>query len=159
MRLRHAHKGQSASPVESDRTALVAALAEGIIDAIATDHAPHRSIDKECTYDEAAFGISGFETALAALLQLVASGQLTLNDLVRRLTVEPCRIFDLPYGTLARAAPGDVVIFDPDVEWTVDASAFHSKGKNTTDGLNMRGQVSTALVEGRVVFERNGHPR
>lgn len=145
---------------EEDRRALVAALAEGVIDAIATDHAPHRSIDKECTYDEAAFGISGFETALASLLQLVESGQLTLGDVIRRLTLEPCRIFDLPYGTLAPGASADLVIFDPGTSWTVDASAFYSKGKNTPlDGRTLRGQVVATLVEGRVVYERNGHTR
>ncbi len=145
---------------EEDRRALVAALAEGVIDAIATDHAPHRSIDKECTYDEAAFGISGFETALASLLQLVASGQLTLSDVIRRLTIEPCRIFDLPYGTLASGASADLVIFDPGTSWTVDASAFHSKGKNTPlDGRTLPGQVVTTLVEGRVVYEQNGYTR
>lgn len=142
---------------EADRQALVAALAEGIIDAIATDHAPHRSIDKECTYDEAAFGISGFETALASLLQLVESGQLTLEDVIRHLTVEPCRIFGFPYGTLAPGARADVVVFDPGSAWTVDASAFYSKGKNTPlDGHTLRGQVTATIVEGRVVYERNG---
>jgi dihydroorotase len=142
---------------EADRQALISALAEGIIDAIATDHAPHRSIDKECTYDEAAFGISGFETALASLLQLVAGGQLDLSDVIRRLTIEPSRIFGLPYGTLALGASADIVVFDPDRTWTVDASAFYSKGKNTPlDGQTLRGQVLTTLVEGRVVYERNG---
>src|ERR1051325_7274076 len=84
---------------EEDRQALVAALAEGLIDAIATDHAPHRSIDKDCTYDEAAFGISGFETALGSLMGLVAEGRISLVDVIRRLTVEPCRTFGLPYGS------------------------------------------------------------
>jgi dihydroorotase len=144
---------------EADRQALVAALAGGIIDAIATDHAPHRSIDKECTYDEAAFGISGFETALASLLQLVENGQLTLEDVIRHLTVEPSRIFGLPYGTLAPGASADVVVFDPGSAWTVDASRFHSKGKNTPlDGHTLAGQVMATIVEGRVVYERNGHP-
>ena len=142
---------------EEDRRALVVALADGVIDAIATDHAPHRSIDKECTYDEAAFGISGFETALASLLELVERGEVALENLIRRLTIEPARVFDLPYGTLARGSSADVVIFDPARHWTVDASTFHSKGKNTPlDGHAMRGQVLMTLVEGRVVYERNG---
>lgn len=142
---------------EEDRRALVSALAEGIIDAIATDHAPHRSMDKECTYDEAAFGISGFETALASLLTLVESGQIKIEDVIRRLTVEPCRVFGLPYGTLSVGASADVVIFDPASAWTVDASSFYSKGKNTPlDGRSLRGQVMTTIVEGRIVYERDG---
>ena len=142
---------------EEDRQALVVALAEGIIDAIATDHAPHRSIDKDCTYDEAAFGISGFETALASLLQLVESGLLSIETLIRRLTIEPAKIFGLPYGTLTPGATADIVVFDPTLTWTVDAGAFHSKGKNSPlDGQTMRGRVLATLVEGRVVYEHTG---
>jgi dihydroorotase len=140
---------------EDDRQALIAAVAEGLIDAIATDHAPHRSIDKDCTFDEAAFGISGLETALGSLLQLVDAGQISLVDLIRRLTLDPCRTFGLPFGTLTIGAPADIVIFDPNATWTVDASRFHSKGKNTPlDGHVLRGQVLMTLVDGNVVYER-----
>jgi dihydroorotase len=142
---------------EVDRQALVAALVEGLIDVIATDHAPHRTIDKDCTYDEAAFGISGFETALGSLMTLVAAGQISLADMIRRLTVEPSRAFEIPYGTLAEGAPADVVIFDPDAAWTVDVSRFYSKGKNTPlDGHTLRGAVVTTLVDGNVVYRRDG---
>jgi dihydroorotase len=140
---------------EEDRQALIAAVAEGLIDAIATDHAPHRSIDKDCTFDEAAFGISGLETALGNLLQLVNAGQLSLVDLIRRLTLDPCRVFGLPFGSLAIGAPADIVIFDPQASWTVDASSFCSKGKNTPlDGHTLPGRVMVTLVEGNVVYER-----
>ncbi len=139
---------------EEDRRAVVEALAEGLIDVIATDHAPHRLIDKECTYDEAAFGISGFETALGSVMSLVHSGDLSLFDMVRRLTVEPCRVFDLPFGRLTPGSWGDVVIFDVDAPWTVDSTAFYSRGKNTPlDGQSLRGRVRTTIVEGRVVFD------
>lgn len=139
---------------ETDRLAVVEALAEGLIDAIATDHAPHRSIDKECTYDEAAFGISGFETALGSLMQLVEARQISLAEVIRRLTVEPCRIFGLPYGRLARGAVADIVIFDPAVPWEVSASRFLSKGKNTPlDGHTLQGRVRMTLLEGRVVYD------
>lgn len=139
---------------EEDRQALLAALAEGLIDAIATDHAPHRSIDKDCTFDEAAFGISGFETALGSLMTLVEAGQIALADVIRRLTVEPCRIFSLPYGTLAVGAPADVVILDPGAPWVVDTGRFHSKGKNSPlDGHSLRGLVMVTLVEGRIVYQ------
>jgi dihydroorotase len=140
---------------EEDRQALIAALSEGLIDVIATDHAPHRSIDKDCTFDEAAFGITGLETALGALLQLVESGQLTLPDMIRRLTLDPCRAFGLPYGSLAVGAPADVVIFDPEASWTVDSARLYSKGKNTPlDGHTLHGQVLMTLVGGTVAFER-----
>jgi dihydroorotase len=140
---------------EEDRQALIGAVAEGLIDAIATDHAPHRSIDKDCTFDEAAFGISGLETALASLLQLVDAGQISLVDLIRRLTLDPCRTFGLPFGTLAVDSAADVVIFDPHVSWTVDASRFFSKGKNTPlDGHPLHGLVMWTLVDGNVVYER-----
>ena len=139
---------------EADRQALVDALAEGLIDAIATDHAPHRSIDKQCTYDEAAFGISGFETALGSLMKLVAEHRLPLGEMVRRLTVEPARTFGLPYGTLSPGAPADVVIFDPAVSWTVESDRLLSRGKNTPlDGHSLTGSVLFTLVEGNVVYD------
>jgi dihydroorotase len=139
---------------EADRRAVVEALAEGLIDVIATDHAPHRLIDKECTFDEAAFGISGFETALGSLMKLVQSGDLLLIDMIRRLTIEPCRIFDLPYGRLTPGSTGDVVIFDVEASWQVSAARFVSKGKNTPlDGHSLNGRVLATLVEGQVAYD------
>jgi len=140
---------------EEDRQAMVAALAEGLVDVIATDHAPHRSIDKDCTYDEAAFGISGLETALGSLMKLVDAGQVSLLDVIARLTVDPCRIFDLPYGSLAVGQAADLVIFDPAATWVVSAQDFKSKGKNTPlDGHALKGLVRYTLVGGEVVFEQ-----
>ncbi|MBM2809593.1 MAG: pyrC [Chloroflexi bacterium] len=139
---------------EVDRQALIAAVSEGLVDVLATDHAPHRSVDKDCTYDEAAFGISGFETALGSLMTLVEAGQLTLNDVIRGLTVEPCRAFGLPYGTLAEGSLADLVIIDPEASWVVDANRFYSKGQNTPlDGRSLRGRVIMTMVEGRSVYE------
>jgi dihydroorotase len=139
---------------EEDRQAMIAALAEGLIDVIATDHAPHRSIDKDCTFDEAAFGITGFETALGSLVPLIDQELLSLSDIIQRLTSDPCRIFELPYGTLGAGAAADVVIFDPAATWVVDPTRFYSKGKNTPlDGQTLKGLVRYTLVDGRVVFE------
>jgi dihydroorotase len=138
---------------ERDRQALVAALVEGVIDVIATDHAPHRSIDKDCTYDDAAFGISGFETALGSLLTLAARGEMPVTEVIRRLTIEPARAFGLPSGTLSVGAEADVVIIDPTRRWTVCAADFHSRGKNTPlDGIELTGRVLVTLVAGRVVY-------
>ncbi len=90
-------------------------------------------------------------------MKLVDAGQLALPELIRRLTLDPCRTFGLPFGTLAVGAPADVVVFDPEASWTVDASRFYSKGKNTPlDGHALRGQVVMTLVDGEVVYEREG---
>ncbi|MEE9286366.1 MAG: dihydroorotase [Dehalococcoidia bacterium] len=136
--------------------AVVAGLRDGVIEAIATDHAPHTVVDKLCEFDLAAFGISGLETALGSVLALVHDGRITLPALVERLTWGPARIIDggrTGIGTLRAEAPGDVVLFDPDREWVVDAQAFASKGKNTPlDGRRLKGRVVTTIVGGSVVW-------
>ena len=91
-------------------------------------------MDKDCEFGEAAFGISGFETALAALLALVHAGKLPLATLVAALTVRPARAWGLDAGTLEPGAPADLVIFDPDEEWTVDPARFASLGKQHAAG-------------------------
>jgi len=113
----------------ADAAALLQGLREGTIEAIATDHAPHASTDKDCEYDQAAFGISGLETALGSLLALVHAGQLSLSTLIAALTIGPARIFGLPYGTLAPGAAADITIFAPDEPWVVEPEHFASKGK------------------------------
>lgn len=143
-----------APPLRSERDveALIQALKDGVFDAIATDHAPHTVVDKECEYGLAANGISGSETALGALMGLVHRGDLDLGILVRYLTVEPAKAFNLPYGTLKLGAPADVTIFDPNEEWTVDPGKFYSKGKNTPlAGVTLKGRVWMTLVNGNVV--------
>ena len=137
---------------ESDRLALVEAIRDGTLDLIGTDHAPHPQVDKECEYGQAAFGITGFETALASLMGLVHSGDLELNLLIRRLTCEPARAFALPVGTLAQDAVADICIFDPNQEWIVDPREFASKGKNTPlAGQKLRGKVAVTLYGGSIV--------
>lgn len=138
---------------EDDVLACLDGLRGGVFDAIATDHAPHTTVDKECEYAIAANGISGFETALGALMSLVHSGKLDLATIIKYLTVEPSRAFALPYGTLRRGAPADVTIFDPDLEWVVNPAEFRSMGKNTPlAGIALRGRVSVTIVGGKVVF-------
>jgi dihydroorotase len=139
----------------SDCAALLAGLLDGTIDAIVTDHAPHASVDKDCEYDQAAFGISGLETAIASLLALVHAGQLPLMTLVAALTSRPARAFGLPYGTLAPGAVADVTIFAPDEPWLVEPVRFASKGKNTPlAGLTLRGRVGMTMLAGQIVYER-----
>jgi dihydroorotase len=137
-----------------DAEALLAGLLDGTVDAIATDHAPHTQVDKACEYGEAAFGISGLETALAALLALVHAGRLPLTTLIEALTIRPARAFGLDAGTLAVGTPADVVIFDPREEWTVDPARFASRGRNTPlAGVTLRGRVRMTLLNGAVVYD------
>lgn len=141
---------------EKDTEALLQGLKEGVIDAIATDHAPHTTKDKACDFNTAAFGISGLETALGVLLALVHQGKLDLTTLISKLTIEPAMILPLPQelGTLKVGAPGDITVFDPNREWAVDTDSFASKGKNTPwAGCQLKGKVMMTVVEGRVVYK------
>jgi dihydroorotase len=139
---------------ESDRQAIVAALEEGIIDAIATDHAPHGALDKQVEFVQAANGVIGLETSLALTLALVRSGELSLAHAVERLTAGPARCFDLPYGTLGAGAPADVIVLDPEKEWKVDPLRAWSKSRNTPfTGWTLRGKVVKTFVAGRLVHE------
>jgi dihydroorotase len=142
---------------QQDVDTLVQALAEGVIDCIATDHAPHDLASKQVTYQEAAFGISVLETALGSLLQLVHQGRIGLSALIERMTVGPARVLGPAFAELATLKPGtpaDIVLFDPDREWVVDTRQFASKGKNTPlEGTRLKGRVAATLVEGRTVFQ------
>ena len=137
-----------------DVEAMVQGLRDGIIDFVATDHAPHNRVHKLCTMDEAAFGISVLETALGSLMSLVHGGEITLPLLVEKLTVAPARFLGRPdLGTLKEGAPADITIFDPDSEWVVDADSFASRGKNTPlDGVALKGQVVATIVGGEVRY-------
>jgi dihydroorotase len=131
---------------ESDVRALWRGIADGTVDAIATDHAPHASIRKDVEYAEAAFGISGLETALAVLLTAVDAGLGELGAVVRALTSGPARV-------LGMAVPDDLVLVDPALERTVSADALVSKGKNTPLlGKRLRGAVVAAVVDGEVRY-------
>jgi len=140
-----------------DIQALIQGLNEGIIDIIATDHAPHTEADKQCEFTLAAFGISGFETALGSLMSLVHDGHITLVTLIAKLTCEPARIIGNKYGglgTLAIGAPANVTIFDPDKEWVVNTEAFASKGKNTPlAGSVLKGKVMATISQGKLVYK------
>ena len=142
---------------DADVTACVAGLADGTIDCIATDHAPHEPVSKECTYHDAAFGISVLETALGTLMSTVHNGDVSLPTMIERLTTGPARVLGnglSPYTALTPGTPADLTLFDPDAAWTVDVSKFASMGRNTPlDGVELRGRVAATMVGGRVVFE------
>lgn len=137
----------------ADVAALRGALKEGIIDCIASDHAPHAYDEKEAAFDDAPFGIVGLETAFGvAHTELVQGGVLTLPELIFRMSTAPARAFRLPGGTLAVGAPGDVVVLDPAARWTVDPDAFHSKSRNTPfAGRALTARAVLTVVGGTVV--------
>jgi dihydroorotase len=146
----------------ADVDACIEGLADGTIDAIATDHAPHAIEDKLCEFDFAAFGISGFETALALCLSLVHEGKLDLSTVIDKLTAGPVRALGLTrfvpgLGSLAEGAPGDVLVFDPNAEWVVEPEWFVSKGKNTPlTGQRLKGRVVATVCGGQPVFIEEG---
>ena len=144
---------------EADLIALREALREGVIDAIATDHAPHAAMDKDIEFDLAAPGISGIETAFGLSMTLVHEGALSLPALIARLTTGPASAWGLDrrpglegLGTLAPGAVGDLVILDPEARWTVEAARFRSMGRNTPlEGRELRGSVMATIAGGRIV--------
>jgi dihydroorotase len=136
-----------------DREALREALAEGVIDCIATDHAPHAPEEKAAGLAAAPNGVIGLETAVPIVLSLAAEGLLPLPELIARLTVNPARILGIPCG-LAAGLPADVTIIDPALEFTIDSSLFRSRSRNSPFiGLTVRGRAVTTIVGGRIVYE------
>jgi dihydroorotase len=139
--------------------AILAAIADGTVDAVATDHAPHHSDEKELEFDRAAFGITGLETAVGlAFERLVHGGLITIERLVELFSVNPARVFRLEgRGTLRPGAHGDVTILDPELRWTFDASRSKSRSRNTPfDGHTFHGAAVATVVAGRVVYVREG---
>ena len=139
----------------ADIEALTKGLKDGVIDAIATDHAPHTVGDKSCDLKSAAFGISGFETAFGCLMGLVHQGEISLVRLLSKLTCEPARVIgrEGELGTLKAGVLANVTILDPDREWIVNTRDFASKGKNTPyDGVKLRGKVMATIADGKVVY-------
>jgi len=139
---------------EADRKALIKALADGTIDAIATDHAPHNIIDKEMGFEGAAFGISGLETMLPLVQALVNERKITPRRMIEAISTAPAKILGLKgKGTLKPGSDADITIFDPAASWTVDASKLVSRGRNTPfDGLRVIGKVRWTFVGGRIAY-------
>jgi dihydroorotase len=139
----------------TDREAILVAMADGTIDAIATDHAPHATHEKQVEFERAAFGITGLETALAlAITKLHREHKISLTRIVELFTSGPARVFDLPgRGSLARGNVADVTIFDPTKRWTFEAAKSRSLSRNTPfDGWQFTGKVAATIVGGRVVY-------
>ncbi len=138
----------------ADVEALRAGLADGTIEVVASDHAPHHADEKECEFDQAANGIVGLETALGLGLRLVADGVLDVPTLVARMTIGPARLLGIAAGTLDVGATADVAVIDPERRWKVAARSFKSKSRNTPfDGWDLQGKVVATFVGGRLVYE------
>lgn len=134
-----------------DREAVRSGLSEGVIEVIASDHAPHARTDKEVEFDYAASGMTGLETSLSLSLALVADGVLTLSSLIAKMTVNPAAVLRLPKGTLAPGADADVTVIDPDREWICDRALFCSRGRNTPfHGRAMKGKAILTVVGGTI---------
>ena len=145
---------------QDDIDALIEGLRDGTIDAISTGHAPQSRVDKECEYGLAAPGISGLETALALVLTLVHRGEMDLVNLVSKLTEGPAQVLGRSPATLRPGSQADVVIFDPEIYWTVDASSFASRGHSTPlQGQRLKGQVMLTMSAGEIVFRRGNFGR
>jgi dihydroorotase len=140
---------------EADVAALRAGLKEGVIDCVASDHAPHAYDAKEAALDDAPFGIIGLETAFGvAYSELVQGGVVTLPELLARMSTIPARAFRLSGGTLRLGAPADVVVLDVATPWTVDPARFYSKSRNSPfTGRSLSGRAVLTLVEGTIVHD------
>jgi dihydroorotase len=137
-----------------DREAVIAGLADGTIDAITSDHAPQDQETKRVPFAQAEHGIVGLETLLPLALALYHKQKLSLIDVLRKLTSAPAAILRLPVGRIAKDAPADLVLFDPDRPWVVDAKRFKSKSKNSPfDEMPVQGRVLRTVVAGRTLFE------
>jgi dihydroorotase len=138
----------------ADRDAMLAGIADGTVDVIATDHAPHHYDEKNVEFDKAPFGIVGLETAVSLTFdRLVHAGHITLPRMVELLSANPARVLRLPGGTLAEGGPADITILAPDLVTTVDPATMRSKGRNTPfAGWTLRGGVAATIVGGRTLY-------
>jgi dihydroorotase len=139
---------------DADRDAMLEGIADGSVDLIATDHAPHHADEKMLEFDRAPFGIVGLETAVPIVFErLLHAGRITLSRMIELLSVNPARVFNLPGGSLTPGAAADVTVLAPDLRVTVRAAALRSRSKNTPfDGWELRGGVAATIVGGRVVY-------
>jgi dihydroorotase len=137
-----------------DRDAMLEGIADGSVDVIATDHAPHHADEKMVEFDHAPFGIIGLETAVPIVFdRLVHQGRITLRRMIELMSVNPARLVNVRGGSLAEGAPADVTILAPELAVTVDAARLVSKSKNTPfDRWKFRGGVVATIVGGKVVY-------
>jgi len=139
---------------EEDRAAAIEALASGVVDAVATDHAPHATDEKLVEFEAAPNGVIGLETSLGVTLKLYHEGKITLPRLVEAMSTGPARAIGLEGGHLAPGAPADMVLVDINEKWTVDPSRFHSKARNCPfAGMELKGRAVKTIAAGRLVYD------
>ena len=141
---------------QDDIDALLAGVADGTLDILASDHAPHAKFEKEVEFDAAPFGIVGLETELGVFLDLLIHRHKTIGlpRLVEMLTVKPAKLLGLEAGILSLGAPADITLIDPDLEWTVEADAFQSTSRNTPfQGWKLKGRAVRTIVAGKTVWQ------
>ena len=143
-----------------DRDAVCAAILDGTVDCIATDHAPHSAIEKDTDFDAAAFGMIGLETAVGLTWQLVDSGQLPLRRAVELLTSGPAKVFGFDKsgaGSLSVGSPADIAVLDVKTPWVVDRDAMKSKSKNTPfHGRELSARAVITFLDGRITHDLKG---
>ncbi len=138
----------------ADVAAIKEGLADGTLDVIACDHAPHGRTDKEVEFEYALNGISGLETSLGLSLNLVHEGILPMPELIVKMSCNPARILNLPKGTLIKGSDADITVIHPDLSWTVNVKAFHSRGKNSPfSGRKMKGRAVLTIVGGDIKYD------
>jgi dihydroorotase len=132
-----------------------AALADGTIDCVATDHAPHSPLEKDCEFQSASTGMIGLETCLPLMLGLVRSGALKLERVIDALTAAPARVVGFDRPTIDQGAIADLVVVAPDQKWTVTAEKLKSKSHNTPFlGQELVGSIELTVAQGKIVFDR-----
>jgi dihydroorotase len=135
--------------------AIRAGLADGTIDVVATDHAPHSVLEKDTEFNLAANGIIGMESALPLILELVRGGVLTPLQAIAKISSNPAQILAVPGGTLRVGVSADITVIDPDVKYVLDCETFQSKSRNCPfHGQEMQGRVSLTVVGGKTMFSR-----
>ena len=141
-----------------DVAAVLAGVKDGTIDCIVTDHAPHTAEEKARGLEKAPSGMVGLETSLGiTLTQLYHTGEMTLPEIIAKMTVNPARILNLDCGRLSAGSAADLTIFDPNEEWVVDAEKFTSKGRNTPfNGKTLKGKVKYTIVGGKIIYQDGG---
>ncbi|MEC7303971.1 MAG: amidohydrolase family protein, partial [Pseudomonadota bacterium] len=139
---------------EADRKAVVAGLADGTIDAVASDHTPSDQDSKRLPFAQAEYGIVGLETLLTLTLEPFHNGEIGLLEALAKITSNPARMLGLKSGRLQRGAAADLVLFNADTPWRIEEEGFRSKSKNTPfDGRPVQGRVLETLVDGRSVYK------
>lgn len=143
-----------------DVAAIKTGLADGTIDAIASDHAPHSTVEKEVEFEYASNGMIGLESSLPLILDLVREGHLTPLEAIAKISCNPAAILKVPFGKLERGVPADITVIDADREYVIDVNTFRSKSRNCPfHGRKVRGAASITMVDGRVVFSYLPDPR